>query len=136
MNTHRFFQMDVFTSTPLGGNPLAVFPEGDGISDETMQAIAREMNLSETVFVTSPSDSAAFKRLRIFTPGRELPFAGHPVVGTWNLLALERFIAPPEGGSGTVEVVQELGVGLLPVAIQFRSGKPDAVTMTQGKFES
>src|SRR4051794_21310225 len=137
MSIHRFFQMDVFTSTPLGGNPLAVFPEGDGISDETMQAIAREMNLSETVFVTSPADRAAFKRLRIFTPGRELPFAGHPVVGTWNLLALEDLVAPPEGGgSDTVEVVQELGVGLLPVAIRFRSGKPDAVTMTQGKFES
>src|SRR3954452_10095074 len=109
MSIHRFFQMDVFTSTPLGGNPLAVFPEGDGISDEKMQAIAREMNLSETVFVTPPSDSAGVKRLRIGTPGRELPFAGHPVVGTLILLVLETFIAPPERGSGTVEVVQELG---------------------------
>jgi trans-2,3-dihydro-3-hydroxyanthranilate isomerase len=136
MSIHRFFQLDVFTSTPLGGNPLAVFPEGDGISDETMQAVAREMNLSETVFVTTPTNKAALKRLRIFTPGRELPFAGHPVVGTWNLLGMENIVAPPEGGSGTVEVVQELQLGLLPVAIRFRSGKPDEVTMTQGKFES
>jgi trans-2,3-dihydro-3-hydroxyanthranilate isomerase len=101
-----------------------------------MQAIAREMNLSETVFVTTPADKTALKRLRIFTPGRELPFAGHPVVGTWYLLALENIVTPPVGGTGTVDVVQELGLGLLPLSIQFQSGKPTSVTMTQGKFET
>ena len=85
MRNYQFYQLDVFTKNKFEGNPLAVFPEAVGISDEEMQKIANEMNLSETVFVL-PSEKA-LKRLRIFTPKRELPLAGHPVVGTWNLLA-------------------------------------------------
>ena len=78
---------DVFTSDGLAGNPLAVVFDGKGLSDSRMQAIAREFNLSETVFVTLPENPAHIARLRIFTPGRELPFAGHPTVGTAVALA-------------------------------------------------
>src|SRR5258708_36469096 len=93
--TYNFIQLDVFTDHAFGGNPLAVFPEAEGISDEQMQQIAREMNLSETVFVL-PSDKEALRRLRIFSPGNELPFAGHPIVRTWNSLAGEAGVPPPE----------------------------------------
>ncbi len=84
MRKYEFYQLDVFTEKAFEGNALAVFPEAENISDEEMQKIAFEMNLSETVFV--PSENA-LKKLRIFTPRQELPLAGHPVVGTWNLLA-------------------------------------------------
>src|SRR5688500_3810370 len=86
MTNYRFIQLDVFTEQALAGNALAVFPEAAGIPPEQMQRIAREMNLSETVFVLPPEDKSALRRLRIFTPGSELPFAGHPIVGTWNVL--------------------------------------------------
>lgn len=79
--------LDVFTTVPFGGNQLAVFPHGDGVPTELMQKIARELNLSETVFVQSPADeNHADFRLRIFTPAVEMPFAGHPTVGTGFLL--------------------------------------------------
>src|SRR3989442_10853512 len=104
---HRFVQLDVFTERAFCGNPLAVFPEAEGISDDDMLRIAREMNLSETVFVlqpeTKPPDEVpaqkVLRRLRIFTPAREIPFAGHPVVGTWNALAREGVVRVPEGGN-------------------------------------
>src|SRR5436853_3876765 len=75
----HFYHLDVFTDKPLAGNPLAVITDGDGLSPRQMQAIAREMNLSETVFVQKPTGNRALARLRIFTTKRELPFAGHPV---------------------------------------------------------
>ncbi len=132
MPTYSFIQCDVFTRQAFGGNPLAVFPEAEGISDATMQAIAREMNLSETVFVLPPTDPAqALRRLRIYTPGTELPMAGHPVVGTWNVLARLGVVSPPEGGDGVVTIHQELKVGILPVAIEFSGGEPVKVVMTQ-----
>jgi trans-2,3-dihydro-3-hydroxyanthranilate isomerase len=87
---YRLIHVDVFTRTRFGGNQLAVLPEAEGLSDEQMQAIAREMNFSETTFVLPPTDPSADARVRIFTPGRELPFAGHPVVGTGFVLARER----------------------------------------------
>ncbi|HME12633.1 MAG TPA: PhzF family phenazine biosynthesis isomerase, partial [Candidatus Acidoferrum sp.] len=77
---HRFYTLDVFTTTRFEGNPLAVITDGDGLSNDEMQAIAREMNLSETVFVQKPSDDRALARLRIFTTQQELKLAGHPVV--------------------------------------------------------
>src|ERR1051325_8438096 len=84
-----FIQVDVFTSVPLEGNQLAVFPDGRGLSDHEMQAIAKEMNLSETTFIL-PRDSATEKergvRVRIFTVDEELPFAGHPTLGTAMVL--------------------------------------------------
>jgi len=83
----RFATLDVFTGTRFAGNPLAVVLESDGIDAATMQRVAREFNLSETVFVFPPADAAHRARLRIFTPARELPFAGHPTVGTAVLLA-------------------------------------------------
>lgn len=97
-----------------------------------MQKIAREMNLSETVFVLPPTDETkALRRLRIFTPSTELPMAGHPVVGTWNMLAREGVVAPPASGTGRVTIEQELKVGLLPVEIEFAAGVPVKVVMTQ-----
>ena len=132
MPTYSFIQCDVFTNQVFGGNPLAVFPDGRGIDDATMQKIAREMNLSETVFVLPPTDETkALRRLRIFTPGAELPLAGHPVVGTWDMLARLGVVAPPASGTGRVEIHQELKVGVLPVAIEFASGAPVKVVMTQ-----
>ena len=135
MGNHRFVQLDVFTKEPFAGNPLAVFPEAEGLTDEQMQQIAREMNLSETVFVLPPSDARALRRLRIFTPGREMPMAGHPVVGTWNALAREGVVPLPEGGSGWTRIEQELRIGVLPVDIEFKDGQPIRVVMTQGKFQ-
>ena len=135
MSTYNFIQLDVFTDQAFCGNPLAVFPEAEGISDEQMQQIAREMNLSETVFVLPSEKEEAFRRLRIFTPGNELPFAGHPVVGTWNCLAREGIVPAPEKGSGWVHLKQEVGIGVLPVDIEFKDGEPARVVMTQGKFE-
>ncbi len=127
MSIYRFYQLDVFTDRPLAGNPLAVFPDATGLSDETMQAIAREMNLSETTFVF-PSDRAT-KRLRIFTPLAEVPLAGHPVIGTWWLLAEQGVVPLP--ADGPAEVTQETGAGVLPVDIEMRESRPVRVFMTQ-----
>lgn len=135
LDHYRFVQLDVFTERAFQGNPLAVFPEASGLSDEDMQRIAREMNLSETVFVLPPTDAKALRRLRIFTPERELPFAGHPVVGTWNALAREGIVPKPVGESGSTRIYQELSVGTLPVDIEFEAGRPLSVVMTQGRFE-
>lgn len=131
--SYQFYQLDVFTEKPFTGNALAVFPDGTGISDAQMQQIAREMNLSETVFVLPSDKPDALRRLRIFTPTKELPLAGHPVVGTWNLLAQLGFIenAP---ANGAIEIKHELGVGVLPVEIEFADSQPKKVTMTQDKF--
>jgi trans-2,3-dihydro-3-hydroxyanthranilate isomerase len=124
----RIYELDVFTDTPYAGNPLAVITDGDGLSTRMMQAIAREMNLSETVFVQKPTSNRALARLRIFTTTRELPLAGHPVIGTWFLLA-ELGVVPAQ--SGSVHVLQQTGAGILPVEIAFRAGRPERVTMTQ-----
>ena len=86
----RFQTLDVFTETALAGNPLAVVLDADGLDDARMQAIAAEFNLSETVFVSEPRDPVNSARVRIFTPKRELPFAGHPTVGAAALIAHRR----------------------------------------------
>jgi trans-2,3-dihydro-3-hydroxyanthranilate isomerase len=135
LHSYNFFQLDVFTDHAFGGNPLAVFPEAEGISDEQMQQIAREMNLSETVFVLPSEKEEALRRLRIFTPGNELPFAGHPIVGTWNCLARKGIVPLPENGNGWVHLKHEVGIGVLPIDIEFKDGEPAQVVMTQGKFE-
>jgi len=124
---HRFFTMDVFTTTRFQGNPLAVITDGDGFSQDQMLAIAREMNLSETVFVQKPTDDRALARLRIFTTKEELKLAGHPVIGTWFLLAELGVVPAQEGG---VHVLQQTGAGILPVEIRSRRA-PQRVTMTQ-----
>ncbi|MFS8085281.1 MAG: PhzF family phenazine biosynthesis protein [Acidobacteriota bacterium] len=135
MSTYNFIQLDVFTDRAFTGNPLAVFPEADGLTDEQMQQIAREMNLSETVFVFPSDKEEALRRLRIFTPYSELPFAGHPIVGTWNCLAREGVVPLPENGNGLVQFKHEVGIGVLPIEIEFKDGEPERVVMTQGKFE-
>jgi trans-2,3-dihydro-3-hydroxyanthranilate isomerase len=132
---HRFIQLDVFTNQAFAGNPLAVFPESEAICDDDMLKIAREMNLSETVFVLPPRDEKTLRRLRIFTPTREIPFAGHPVVGTWNALAREAVVPAPAGGNGWTRIHHEVGIGVLPVDIEFKDGQPVQVVMTQGAFE-
>jgi trans-2,3-dihydro-3-hydroxyanthranilate isomerase len=88
MQRRRFVTLDVFTERRFAGNPLAVMLDSEGLDDAAMQTLAREFNLSETVFVLPPDDARHRAKLRIFTPGRELPFAGHPTVGTAVLLAL------------------------------------------------
>jgi trans-2,3-dihydro-3-hydroxyanthranilate isomerase len=127
MATYTFYQLDVFTDVPLGGNPLAVFPDGTGLDTPTMQALAREMNLSETTFVF-PSANAT-KKVRIFTPGAEVPLAGHPTIGTWWLLGELGEIELPE--NGTTRIMQETGAGILPVDIHSSDGVPDKVVMVQ-----
>jgi len=127
MPSYRFYQLDVFTSTPLAGNPLAVFPDGNGLSSATMQALAREMNLSETTFVF-PSTRAT-KHVRFFTPLSEVPLVGHPVIGTWWLLAEQGLVTLPP--NGPAEVTQETGAGVLPVDLELKDGKPTRVVMTQ-----
>jgi len=127
---HRYHTLDVFTTTRFEGNPLAVFTDGDGLSDDQMLAIAREMNLSETVFVQKPTEEEALARLRIFTTKEELRLAGHPVIGTWFLLAELGVVPAQEGG---VHILQQTGAGILPVEIRFKDGRPQRVTMTQKK---
>lgn len=135
MPTYRFLQFDVFTDRAFCGNPLAVFPEAEGLSDEVMMQIAREMNLSETVFVLKPDSDKVLRHLRIFTPTREIPFAGHPIVGTWNALAREGVVPLPAGGNGWQRIFHEVAIGILPVDIEFKDGQPLQVVMTQGSFE-
>src|SRR4029077_12097120 len=118
---HRFYTLDVFTSNRFEGNPLAVITDGDGLSDDAMLAVAREMNLSETVFVQKPTDEEALARLRIFTTKEELKLAGHPVIGTWFLLAALGVVPAQDGG---VHILQETGAGVLPVEIRFKDGRP------------
>jgi trans-2,3-dihydro-3-hydroxyanthranilate isomerase len=98
----RFQTLDVFTETALAGNPLAVVRDADGLGDARMQAIAAEFNLSETVFVFKPRNAVNTARVRIFTPKRELPFAGHPTVGTAALIAHQR--------AGDLLAVQDLRI--------------------------
>ncbi len=126
----KFYQADVFTSLPFGGNPVAVFPEAQGLDDDQLQQIAREMNLSETVFVLPPTDPAAVVRLRIFTPTQEIPFAGHPVLGTFYVLAQLGLIAITDG---VTRVMQECNIGLFPVEIHAQEGLITRVVMTQPK---
>jgi trans-2,3-dihydro-3-hydroxyanthranilate isomerase len=120
-----FTQFDVFTSRALEGNPLAVFPDARGLNDEQMQAIAREMNLSETTFIF-PRDASIEKekgvRVRIFTVQEELPFAGHPTLGTAFAL---------RGESGPDEIRLELNVGTIPVSFEDAPGEPSFGEMTQ-----
>jgi trans-2,3-dihydro-3-hydroxyanthranilate isomerase len=128
MKSYRFVQVDVFTDMPFGGNPLAVFHQAEGLSSEEMQKLAKEMNLSETTFVLPPEQPEADFKVRIFTPASELPFAGHPVVGThWVLAHLGRVdLTEP-----VTTVRFELGVGVLPADLHVRGGRVEQVVMTQ-----
>jgi len=112
MSEFTFTQVDVFTDTPLRGNPLAVVHGADALSDAQMQAFARWTNLSETTFLLRPTSAQADYRVRIFTPGGELPFAGHPTLGSCHAW-LEQGGQPKQPG----RVVQECGVGLVPLRV-------------------
>jgi trans-2,3-dihydro-3-hydroxyanthranilate isomerase len=114
---YRYRVVDVFTTRQFQGNPLAVFTDASGLADVTMQQIARELNLSETVFVFPATSNKSAARLRIFTPSRELPFAGHPTIGTSFVLLDERAASLPDGG-----FVLEENIG--PVAVRVDRGDP------------
>ncbi|GAB4474373.1 MAG: PhzF family phenazine biosynthesis protein [Anaerolineae bacterium] len=129
MRRYRFIQADVFTEVIFGGNPVAVFPDAEGLSDDEMQKIAREMGLSETTFVLPPTKPNATVRVRYFTPSAELPFAGHPTIGTHVVLAsLGRY----EISGPVTRIWQQTRVGTLPVdLITDGAGKTSRAVMTQ-----
>lgn len=128
---YDFHTADVFTDHLHGGNPLAVVPDARGLTDEQMQAITREFNYSETVFVFPPRESTNTCRLRIFTPGKELPFAGHPTVGCAFVLA--SIGAVPLNGDEQ-RIVLEEGVGPVHVSIRAHNGKPVFAQLTSAKL--
>lgn len=141
MTARPFRQVDVFAGAPLGGNPLAVVADGSGLTDEQMQAFANWTNLSETTFLLPPTDPEADYRVRIFTPVAELPFAGHPTLGSCRVW-LDLGGEPSQPG----RVVQECGAGLVPLAVDgdrlsfrapplLRSGPVDDETLARALSE-
>ncbi len=118
----RYRTVDVFTERRFGGNPLAVVLDAEGLGTAAMQAIAREFNYSETTFVLPPRDPAHTAQIRIFTPGSELPFAGHPNVGTAYVLALE--------GDGAPRMLFEEAAGIVPVDVLREGGVPVGAELT------
>ena len=127
MKEYRIIYLDAFTSEPFSGNPCAVLPNAEGLTDEQMQKIAMETNLSETAFVF-PSNQAAV-RVRYFMPRREIPFAGHPTIATAMMLAQEGLL-PHQQPTTTVDF--EFNIGVLPVDIYLdEEGKPIKAVMTQ-----
>jgi trans-2,3-dihydro-3-hydroxyanthranilate isomerase len=122
MRTLSYLWLDVFADRPLCGNALCVFLDGSGLSDDEMQAIAKETNLSETTFVLPPTVPGATYRNRIFTPGGELAFAGHPTLGTGAAVAIS-------GKASGTDLVQETRSGLTPVTLQYVGKDLDRVVM-------
>jgi trans-2,3-dihydro-3-hydroxyanthranilate isomerase len=116
MRKYAYSLVDVFTDRPFGGNPLAVFSDGRGLSDSEMQALAKELNLSETTFIL-PSETSADYRVRIFTPSAELPMAGHPTIGTAFVLAHKQFIKWSANEETLIRF--EEGVGEVPVRLRW-----------------
>ncbi|HYW29980.1 MAG TPA: PhzF family phenazine biosynthesis protein [Gemmatimonas sp.] len=128
MPTLRYVTCDVFTSTPFSGNQLAIVFGAEELPTETLQAITREFNYSETVFVYAPVNPAHTRRVRIFTPGSELPFAGHPTIGTAHALVASGAV---DAGSGDeVLVILEEGVGPVPVRVHLKDGAPTHAQLT------
>ncbi|MDT7689197.1 MAG: trans-2,3-dihydro-3-hydroxyanthranilate isomerase [Acidobacteriota bacterium] len=128
MRRLHYHLVDVFTDRAFGGNPLAVCTNGRGLSTGTMQVIAKELNLSETTFVLPPDDARHDWRVRIFTPGSELPMAGHPTIGTSFVLAREHMI---RRDAQETKIILEEGVGPVPVRIEFKDGEPVFAEMSQ-----
>ena len=110
---YRYRIVDVFTTRPLEGNPLAVFPDASGLDDPTMQKIARELNLSETTFILPPTRPDCVARVRIFTPSQEMAFAGHPVIGT-SFVLLDEEVASARGGHFTLDIK----IGPMPIRVE------------------
>lgn len=121
----RYVTLDVFTSRPFGGNPLAVVLDAQGLDDAAMQQITREFNLSETVFLLPPRDPANRARVRIFTPAHELPFAGHPTVGTAVLLALEDKVQ-----KANFSIEEQVGLVRCEVTVDAKAGNKGYATFT------
>lgn len=131
MKKARYARVDVFANKPFGGNPLAVFPEAEGLSSKEMQLLAMEMNLSETTFVLPPSKgSGADFRVRIFVPDMEIPYAGHPTLGTFYVLAREGRIKLREP---VTTVRMEVKAGVMPVEIHSSGGRITKVVTVQNK---
>ena len=128
---YQFHTADVFTDKAFSGNQLAVLTDARGLTDAQMRAIAREFNLSETVFVLPPENARNTRRIRIFTPGSELPFAGHPTVGTAFVLAATGAI---ELDGDATQIVFEENVGPVPVMIRAERGKPVFAQLTAAKI--
>lgn len=128
MTRIHYHRVDVFTSRVFGGNQLAVITNGRGIAPTVMQAIAKEFNLSETTFVLPSDDTSNDFKVRIFTPGAELPMAGHPTVGTAYVVVRERMLNP---SGSEVNLCFEEGVGPIPVRVLLKDGVPDMIWMTQ-----
>ena len=131
MARHRYLTIDVFTDKPFGGNQLAVFPDARGIPERRLLDVTREFNYAETTFVYPPNDPKHTRRVRIFTPSGEIPFAGHPTVGTAHSLAAIGEI--PLTGE-TTQVVLEEKVGNVPVAIRARNGQPTFAQLSVAKL--
>ena len=127
----RYLTADVFTDRRFGGNQLAVFPDARDIPPDLMPQIAKEFNYSETTFVLPPTNPSHTARVRIFTPGGELQFAGHPTIGTAHILA--SIGAIPLTGSET-RITFEEGVGPIPVTIQSTGGKPVSAQLSVAKL--
>lgn len=127
MINKRFVIADVFTEERFGGNQLAVFTDAAGLDGATMQNIAREMNYSETTFLLSPENDGDY-RVRIFTPRQELPFAGHPLVGSAYVIVSERM---KEWSEPVTDVTLEAGVGPVRVEVETARGRAGRATMTQ-----
>ena len=126
VSRYRYLHYDVFTDRRFGGNQLAVFPEAAGLATQTMQQIAREIGFAETTFVTAAERPDTDVRMRIFTPGTEMPMAGHPVVGSTFALARDRAIA-----EGRTDWVFGLNIGPTPVSLQWSGARLDFAWMTQ-----
>lgn len=129
MKKLHYYLVDVFTEEVFGGNPLAVFPEGQHVPEHLMPRIAKELNLSETTFVLPPVNPDNDIKLRIFTPGKELPMAGHPTIGTAYVLLKENIIQPEQGRK---RLLFEEGVGDIPVDFETIGAGLGQITMTQG----
>ncbi|MEP6992092.1 MAG: PhzF family phenazine biosynthesis protein [bacterium] len=127
----RFVTADVFTDVPFAGNQLAVFPDAREIPEHRLLEITREVNYSETTFVYPPADATHTRRVRIFTPGSEMPFAGHPTIGTAIVLAAIGEI--PLTGDAT-RIVLEEGVGPVPVTIRATEGRPTSAQLSVAKL--
>jgi trans-2,3-dihydro-3-hydroxyanthranilate isomerase len=127
LRNYRYLHLDVFTDQLFGGNQLAVFLDGRGLDTGEMQAIAKEMNFSETTFVLPPEDATTNVRMRIFTPAEELPVAGHPTIGSTFALARTGVIP-----AGCKRFVFSLGIGPTPVSLTWKDGALSFAWMTQG----
>ncbi|GHO57506.1 PhzF family phenazine biosynthesis protein [Ktedonobacter robiniae] len=128
MSTYHYYLVDVFADRAFGGNPLAVFTDARGLSSETMQAVAKELNLSETAFVLPPQKPENDFQLRIFTPAVELPMAGHPTVGTAFMLARKGLV---QINAPTTNLIFEEGVGEIAMTLHMLANQSLAIQMHQ-----